>query len=106
MLIVVDIFRPNNTLWKEFMCHNLGQIYQQSLYSKCNYSWGEISMGSLYWEEGRYISQADDQSNSGVLLAGFPTSKPTNSWSDTTKTENDPVLQVTVCLLLPNGRQL
>ncbi|CAI9685298.1 hypothetical protein [Elizabethkingia anophelis] len=82
---------PNNTLWKEFMCHNLGADLSAVPFTPsatihgAKYQWGAYT-----GEEGRYISQADDQSNSGVITGWISTSKPTNSWSDTTKTENDP----------------
>ncbi|MCT3897382.1 hypothetical protein HZQ13_04650 [Elizabethkingia anophelis] len=82
---------PNNTLWKEFMCHNLGADLSADPFTPsaaihgAKYQWGAYT-----GEEGRYISQADDQSNSGVITGWIFASKPTNSWSDTTKTENDP----------------
>ena len=48
------------------------------------YQWGAQTE-----ETGRYISQADDQNNSGPFLVGIPP-KPDDSWSDTSKTANDP----------------
>nr|HBI9693565.1 hypothetical protein [Elizabethkingia anophelis]HBI9697585.1 hypothetical protein [Elizabethkingia anophelis]HBI9701617.1 hypothetical protein [Elizabethkingia anophelis] len=49
------------------------------------YQWGAQT-----GEIGRYISQADDQSNNGSISGWNTTSKPDGSWSDTTKTANDP----------------
>ncbi|WP_407478752.1 hypothetical protein [Elizabethkingia anophelis] len=82
---------PNNTLWKEFMCHNLGADLSAAPFTPsaaihgAKYQWGAQT-----GEEGRYVSQADDQSSSSAISGWISTSKPKNSWSDTTKTENDP----------------
>ncbi len=53
---------PNNTLWKEFMCHNLGADLSADPFTPAaaahgaKYQWG-VKTG----ETGRYISQDDDQ---------------------------------------------
>ncbi|HFK5538455.1 TPA: FISUMP domain-containing protein, partial [Elizabethkingia anophelis] len=39
---------------------------------------------------GRYVSQSDDQNNSGAITGWNSSPKPGGSWSDTTKTGNDP----------------
>ncbi|QCO47900.1 MULTISPECIES: fibrobacter succinogenes major paralogous domain-containing protein [Elizabethkingia] len=82
---------PNNTQWKEFMCQNLGATEGINPFSPeagnhgAKYQWGAQTL-----ESGRYISQADDQSNSGSISGWNSTPKPDGSWSDTDKTGNDP----------------
>ncbi|MEN5214216.1 FISUMP domain-containing protein, partial [Elizabethkingia anophelis] len=49
------------------------------------YQWGAQTL-----ESGRYISQADDRSNFGSISGWNSTPKPDGSWSDTSKTANDP----------------
>ncbi|WP_288790356.1 FISUMP domain-containing protein [uncultured Elizabethkingia sp.] len=82
---------PGNTQWKEFMCHNLGADLSADPFTPsaaihgAKYQWGAKT-----GEVGRYISQSDDQGNSGTITGWNSTGKPYDSWSDTTKTENDP----------------
>ncbi|AQX06505.1 hypothetical protein BAX97_08045 [Elizabethkingia meningoseptica] len=82
---------PNSTQWKNFMCHNLGADYLADPFTPsaaiqgAKYQWGAQT-----GEEGRYISQADDQSNSGIISGWNTISKADGSWSDTSKTSNDP----------------
>ncbi|MDE5436318.1 fibrobacter succinogenes major paralogous domain-containing protein, partial [Elizabethkingia meningoseptica] len=82
---------PNNTQWKDFMCHNLGADYSADPFTPsaaihgAKYQWGAQT-----GEEGRYISQADDQSNPGDIADWNQARKPDDSWSDTSKTANDP----------------
>ncbi|MDE5448350.1 hypothetical protein BAX94_04195 [Elizabethkingia meningoseptica] len=82
---------PNNTQWKDFMCHNLGADYSADPFTPsaaihgAKYQWGAQT-----GEEGRYVSQADDQSNPGDIADWNSTPKPDGSWSDTSKTSNDP----------------
>ncbi|HFK5538457.1 TPA: FISUMP domain-containing protein, partial [Elizabethkingia anophelis] len=82
---------PGDTNWKEFMCQNLGSTLGVDPFSPeagnhgAKYQWGAKT-----GETGRYISQADDQSNSGGITGWNSSPKPNGSWSDTTKTENDP----------------
>ncbi|MHA7610108.1 FISUMP domain-containing protein [Elizabethkingia meningoseptica] len=82
---------PDNTLWKDFMCQNLGAtdgidpFSPQSGNHGAKYQWGAKT-----GEAGRYISQASDQSNSGSISGWNSTPKPDGSWSDTGKTANDP----------------
>nr|DAC75073.1 TPA_exp: hypothetical protein [Elizabethkingia anophelis] len=82
---------PNNTQWKEFMCQNLGATEGIDPFSPeagnhgAKYQWGAQT-----GESGRYISQADDQNNSGTISGWDSTPKPGGSWSDTSKTANDP----------------
>ncbi|MCL1652905.1 fibrobacter succinogenes major paralogous domain-containing protein, partial [Elizabethkingia miricola] len=77
--------------WKEFMCQNLGATEGINPFSPeagnhgAKYQWGAQTL-----ESGRYISQADDQSNSGSISGWNSTPKPDGSWSDTDKTGNDP----------------
>lgn len=84
-------FGPNNTLWKDFMCQNLGATEGIDPFSPeagnhgAKYQWGANA-----GETGRYVSQVDDQSHSGTISDWISTSKPENSWSDTSKTANDP----------------
>ncbi|KUY29512.1 fibrobacter succinogenes major paralogous domain-containing protein [Elizabethkingia ursingii] len=82
---------PNNTQWKEFMCQNLGATEGINPFSPeagnhgAKYQWGVNTN-----EPDRYVSQADDQSNSGAISGWNTTPKPDGSWSDTSKTANDP----------------
>ncbi|WP_395763002.1 FISUMP domain-containing protein [Elizabethkingia anophelis] len=82
---------PNNTQWKEFMCQNLGATEGINPFSPeagnhgAKYQWGAQT-----GETGRYYSQSDDQSNSGTIAGWITTGKPNGSWSDTSKTANDP----------------
>ncbi|MDV3659237.1 hypothetical protein CMU70_02055 [Elizabethkingia anophelis] len=77
--------------YKEFMCQNLGATEGIDPFSPeagnhgAKYQWGANTN-----EAGRYISQADDQSNSGSISGWNSTPKPDGSWSDTSKTSNDP----------------
>ncbi|HFK5538439.1 TPA: FISUMP domain-containing protein [Elizabethkingia anophelis] len=84
-----DNTNPAN--YKEFMCQNLGSTLGVDPFSPeagnhgAKYQWGTQNN-----ETGRYISQSDDQSNSGAITGWNSSSKPNGSWSDTTKTGNDP----------------
>lgn len=77
--------------YKEFMCQNLGATEEIDPFSPeagnhgAKYQWGAQT-----GESGRYISQADDQNNSGTISGWDSTPKPGGSWSDTSKTANDP----------------
>ncbi|WP_374465589.1 FISUMP domain-containing protein [Chryseobacterium sp.] len=78
-------------VFKAFMCHNLGADTNADPFQPAaaihgaKYQWGAQTN-----EAGRYISQATDQSNSG-LIAGWNTSAlPNGTWSDTSKTAQDP----------------
>ncbi|WP_082695232.1 FISUMP domain-containing protein [Elizabethkingia ursingii] len=82
---------PNQTQWTEFMCQNLGATAGTNPFSAeagnhgAKYQWGAQS-----GETGRYYSQANDQSYSGAISGWNTTAKPDGSWSDTSKTANDP----------------
>lgn len=77
--------------YKEFMCQNLGATEGIDPFSPeagnhgAKYQWG-----AQPGETGRYISQTNDQSNSGTVSGWISTSKPSGSWSDASKTSNDP----------------
>ncbi|WP_407500532.1 fibrobacter succinogenes major paralogous domain-containing protein [Elizabethkingia anophelis] len=81
----------NPANYKEFMCQNLGATEGVDPFSPeagnhgAKYQWGAQTN-----ETGRYISQSDDQSNSGSITGWNSTPKPNGSWSDTSKTANDP----------------
>ena len=84
---------PNNdpANFKEFMCQNLGATGGIDPFSPESGNHGnKYQWGANTNEAGRYISQANDQSNSGTLSGWISTSKPNGSWSDTSKTSNDP----------------
>lgn len=84
---------PNNVPanYKEFMCQNLGATEGINPFSPeagnhgAKYQWGAYT-----GETGRYVSQADDQNNSGAISGWNSTPKPNGSWSDASKTANDP----------------
>ncbi|MDV3861088.1 hypothetical protein CMT56_15070 [Elizabethkingia anophelis] len=77
--------------YKEFMCQNLGATEGIDPFSPeagnhgAKYQWGANTN-----ETGRYISQSTDQNNSGAISGWNATAKPNGSWSDTSKTANDP----------------
>ncbi|MCT4056992.1 hypothetical protein HZQ16_18070 [Elizabethkingia anophelis] len=80
---------PSN--YKGFMCHNLGADTSQdpftpnALIHGAKYQWGANTN-----EAGSYYSQSDDQSNSGTISGWNSTDKADGSWSDVSKTANDP----------------
>ncbi|HFK5504481.1 TPA: FISUMP domain-containing protein [Elizabethkingia anophelis] len=75
--------------YKEFMCQNLGATSGINPFSPeagnhgAKYQWGAQTN-----ETGRYISQSDDQSNSGAITGWNSSSKPNGSWSDASKINN------------------
>gem|GEM_PF-4970525 len=84
---------PGNTNFKGFMCHNLGAdmsvdpFVPSAVIHGAKYQWGAQTNQS-----GRYISQADDQANSGPVSGWQPSGSdlPNGTWSNTKKTVNDP----------------
>lgn len=82
---------PGNTLWKDFMCHNLGADTNADPFTPsaaihgAKYQWGAYT-----GEVGRYYSQANDQTNSGTITGWNSTGKANGSWLDASKTGNDP----------------
>ncbi|MCT4288145.1 hypothetical protein HZP25_15680 [Elizabethkingia anophelis] len=78
-------------VWKDFMCHNLGAdtsanpFIPSAAIHGAKYQWGAQT-----GEVGRYVSQADDQANSGNITGWNGTSLPKGTWSDTSKTLQDP----------------
>ncbi|MCT4221344.1 hypothetical protein HZP43_03065 [Elizabethkingia anophelis] len=81
----------NPANYKEFMCHNLGADTSADPFAAsaaihgAKYQWGAQTD-----EAGRYVSQSVDQSNSGTIAGWNTGGKPNGSWSDTSKTDNDP----------------
>ncbi|MCP1251527.1 fibrobacter succinogenes major paralogous domain-containing protein [Elizabethkingia sp. S0634] len=81
----------NPANFKEFMCHNLGADTSADPFTPAaavhgdKYQWGAQTN-----EAGRYYSQANDQANAGTITGWNSTVKPDGSWSDTSKTANDP----------------
>ncbi|HFK5546001.1 TPA: FISUMP domain-containing protein [Elizabethkingia anophelis] len=81
----------NPANYKEFMCQNLGATEGIDPFSPeagnhgAKYQWGAQT-----GETGRYISQANDQSSGGSISGWNSTPNPNGSWSDTSKTSNDP----------------
>ncbi|MDV3547004.1 hypothetical protein CMU66_13925 [Elizabethkingia anophelis] len=77
--------------FKEFMCYNLGADTSVNAFTPsaaihgAKYQWGAQT-----GEAGRYISQANDQSSGGSISGWNSTPNPNGSWSDTSKTSNDP----------------
>ncbi|MCT4288146.1 hypothetical protein HZP25_15685 [Elizabethkingia anophelis] len=78
-------------VWKDFMCHNLGAdtsanpFIPSAAIHGAKYQWGAQT-----GEVGRYVSQADDQANSGNITGWKGTGLPKGTWSDTSKTLQDP----------------
>ncbi|MDX8571849.1 hypothetical protein OZ666_09155 [Elizabethkingia sp. HX QKY] len=77
--------------WNDIMCHNLGAdqsvdpFIPSAAIHGAKYQWGAQT-----GEAGRYYSQSDDQSNSGTILGWNNIGKPDGSWSESSKTVNDP----------------
>ena len=81
----------NPANYKGFMCQNLGATAGTDPFSAVAANHGaKYQWGAQTDETGRYISQSTDQSNSGVILGWNSSGKPNGSWSDTSKTANDP----------------
>ncbi|MCL1671528.1 fibrobacter succinogenes major paralogous domain-containing protein [Elizabethkingia ursingii] len=77
--------------YKEFMCHNLGADTSADAFTPAAAVHGaKYQWGAQTGETGRYISQSSDQSNSGTIIGWNFTPKSDGSWSDTSKTANDP----------------
>lgn len=82
---------PNPTDWRDFDCFNLGADRTVDPFAPsagnhgAKYQWGAQTN-----ETGRYYSQSNDQSNSGAIAVWNQVGKPNGSWSDTSKTANDP----------------
>lgn len=78
-------------VWKAFMCHNLGANTAADHFTPAaaihgaKYQWGATT-----GQAGRYISQANDQANSGPISGWNTTPLANGTWSDATKTSNDP----------------
>ncbi|WP_323374298.1 FISUMP domain-containing protein [Elizabethkingia anophelis] len=81
----------NPANYKEFMCHNLGATTTADPFTPAAAIHGaKYQWGAQTGEAGRYVSQSVDQSNSGAISGWNSTAKPNGSWSDTSKTANDP----------------
>ncbi|AJW65106.1 Fibrobacter succinogenes major domain (Fib_succ_major) [Elizabethkingia miricola] len=78
---------PNQTEWKNFMCHNLGAdtnadpFIPSAAIHGAKYQWGRSVAAA---------TQAQDQSTTGAIPGWTSTGVPSDSWSDTGKTMNDP----------------
>ncbi|MCT4315446.1 hypothetical protein HZP15_09865 [Elizabethkingia anophelis] len=81
--------------FKEFMCQNLGATSGVDPFSPeagnhgAKYQWGYKPANPTV-SDSRYYTQADDQSHSGVISGWNTTPLSNGSWSDTSKTANDP----------------
>lgn len=81
----------NPANYKEFMCHNLGATTTADPFTPAAAIHGaKYQWGAQTGEAGRYVSQSVDQSNSGTIAGWNTAGKPNGSWSDTSKTANDP----------------
>jgi uncharacterized protein (TIGR02145 family) len=74
-------------VYKEFMCYNLGADTSLDPFTPAaglhgaKYQWGNVVP---------VLTQAQDQANSGPITGWNSTPVPDGSWSDTSKTANDP----------------
>ncbi|MCT4234918.1 fimbrillin family protein [Elizabethkingia anophelis] len=86
---------PNNTQWKEFMCHNLGADMNADPFTPspaihgAKYQWGYKPINENTSDD-RYYTQTEDQANNGVIVGWNQTGMSDDSWSDISKTVNDP----------------
>ena len=82
--------KVSSTSTKDFMCHNLGADQSADPFTPsaaihgAKYQWG--SNGSAGW----YISQTNDQNNSGSISGWNTSGSASSNWSDTSKTSLDP----------------
>ena len=82
---------PGNTLWQNFMCHNLGADMTQDAFTPSALVQGaKYQWGAQTGETGRYVSQIDDQNNTGSITGWITTAKSNGSWLPGSKTANDP----------------
>ncbi|WP_454060321.1 hypothetical protein [Elizabethkingia ursingii] len=78
-------------VFREFMCQNLGATPGVNPFSPeagnhgAKYQWGAKT-----GEDGYYISQDDDQANTGEIAGWNLEGKADGTWSDTSKTPEDP----------------
>ncbi|MDX8571848.1 FISUMP domain-containing protein [Elizabethkingia sp. HX QKY] len=80
-----------NTQWSDFMCYNLGADQSIDPFTAYAIVHGDkYQWGAQTGETGRYYSQSDDHSNSGAIMGWNTIGKPNGSWSDSSKTLNDP----------------
>ncbi|MCT3960136.1 hypothetical protein HZQ27_13545 [Elizabethkingia anophelis] len=81
--------------YKEFMCQNLGATEGINPFSPeagnhgAKYQWGYKPINANSSDDS-YITQSDDQSNSGMIPGWHRGNRPSDSWSDMSKTANDP----------------
>nr|WP_236709624.1 fibrobacter succinogenes major paralogous domain-containing protein [Elizabethkingia ursingii] len=82
---------PDYTDWKNFMCQNLGATEGINPFSIEAGNYGaKYQWGAYTGEPGRYINQAQDQSNSETISGWLTFSTDHRSWSDKSKGPNDP----------------
>ncbi|WP_407509294.1 fibrobacter succinogenes major paralogous domain-containing protein [Elizabethkingia anophelis] len=78
-------------VFTEFMCFNLGTNTNINPFTPsaaihgAKYQWGAQT-----GETGRYVSQEEDQSNSGAIAGWNNTNTAQNTWLDAIKTSKDP----------------
>ena len=79
----------NPANYKEFMCHNMGADTSADPFTPAAAVHGaKYQWGAQTGEAQRYVSQSTDQSQNYIGWNG--TGKSNGSWSDTSKTVNDP----------------
>ncbi|OPC52961.1 hypothetical protein BAY06_02390 [Elizabethkingia anophelis] len=85
----------NPANYKDFMCQNLGATLGIDPFSPeagnhgAKYQWGYKPADPTV-SDSRYYTQANDQANIGAISGWNSASLPNGSWSDTSKTANDP----------------
>lgn len=86
---------PNQTQWTEFMCQNLGATAGTDPFAVvaanhgAKYQWG-YNPTDPNVSDNKYVTQAYDQANPGGIAGWYTSNVADGSWSDTSKTGNDP----------------
>ncbi|MDV2447147.1 hypothetical protein CMU93_06480, partial [Elizabethkingia anophelis] len=82
-------------VFQEFMCYNLGAdtsadpFVPSAAIHGAKYQWGYKPSNPLV-SDSRYLTQKYDQANRGAVTGWDSNPLPIDSWSDTSKTANDP----------------
>ncbi|HFK5538434.1 TPA: hypothetical protein ACGZ96_003598 [Elizabethkingia anophelis] len=91
---------PNNTNWRNFMCHNLGADYNSDPFEPSSkihgakFQWGYKPI-NYNISDNKYYTQLDDQGNSGLISGWSYLNTIENDWNEGTeynpiKSSNDP----------------
>lgn len=78
-------------VFKAFMCQNQGADMGANPFQPAEAIHGaKYTWGAATGQAGNYLSQTDDQLNSGTIVGWTSGQNPNGSWSDTNRTAKDP----------------